>query len=300
MPEIPTKLEIQSILKEKQIPLIIDVRDLRPEALRIIFKKEALYTVLTYSMRRKADLAYASADELVAVSKEYLDRALSVNTKAKNPKVVYIGLDIDKFDKGVLENKDKIPNSEDVYWLIYAGTLGASYDLDTVLYAMKRLSELGYGDIKLRILGQGPYEQKLRSICNQKSICNVEFLGFVEYSVMAAYLALSDIAINAVKFRGSQSIINKVADYLAAGIPMLNSCVKPEMKKLIDENGVGINYDPEDANGLVAAIISLYEDNEKSKKMGIRARRLAEEKFDRKKTYLTLIDTIENVKWSNK
>lgn len=300
MPEIPTILGIRDIIKSKKIPLIIDIRDLRPEALRVIFKNEKLYRIATNHMKKQANLAYECADELVAVSQEYLERALSVNRHAKNPKVVYIGSIIEKFDEGVSKYSDDIITDKDEFHLIYAGTIGASYDLDTVILAMKELQSRGKTTIRLRILGQGPNEESLKLLCKEKDINNVEFIGFVDYERMAAYLSKSNVAINALKARGSQSIINKVADYLAAGIPMLSSSIKPEMKRIISENGVGLNYEPRDVSGLADSIEYLYSNPEICETMGKKARQLALDKFDRKTTYSELVKTIEEVEWHKK
>ena len=297
MPEIPTILGIKDVVNKKRIPMIIDVRDLRPEALRVVLKNELVYRIATYYMKLQANIAYASADELVAVSQEYLDRALSVNRYSKNPKVVYIGSIIEKFDKGVKKYSDYITVGKDEFYLIYAGTIGASYDLETLVLAMEELQKRNQKNIKLRILGQGPNENSLKALCKDRNINNVEFIGFVDYEEMAAYLSKSHVAINALKARGSQSIINKVADYLSAGIPMLSSSIKPEMKKLISINEVGINYEPEDVIGLADAIEYLHDNPDVRKAMGIKARNLALSKFNRETTYYELVKTIEEVEW---
>lgn len=300
MPEIPTILGIKDIVNQKKIPMIIDVRDLRPEALRVVFKNEIVYSVATHYMKLQANLAYASADELVAVSQEYLNRALSVNRYSKNPKVVYIGSIIEKFDNGVEKYSSHITVDKDKFYLIYTGTIGTSYDLDTLLLAMEELQKRNKKNIKLRILGQGPNENSLKTLCKDKNINNVEFIGFVDYEKMAAYLSKSHVAINALKARGSQSIINKVADYLSAGIPMLSSSIKPEMKEIISVNEVGINYEPEDVIGLADAIEYLYNNPDSCKSMGIIARNLALSKFNRETTYYELVKTIDEVEWHMK
>jgi glycosyltransferase involved in cell wall biosynthesis len=300
MPEIPTILGIRNILDNYKIPLIIDVRDLRPEAFKVFLKNEILYKILTFWMKFQANKAYASADELIAVSREYLDRGISVNRNSVDPKVVYIGSVIEKFDEGVEKYKNEIYFDDEDFILIYSGTLGESYDLETILLAMEKLQKNPLRKIKLVILGQGPSEKKLRNICFLNKINNVEFIGFVDYEKMASYLSKSSVAINAIKSRASQSIINKVADYLAAGIPILSSSLKKEMKNIIIDNNVGLNYIPEDVEGLVSSIEYLYDNPDLCNKMGRNARLLAEDQFDRKKSYLDIIKTINSVRWNKK
>lgn len=278
--------------KKLNIPIVVDVRDLRPEALRVKIRNEFLYKILTYSMKVEADRAYACADELVAVSKEYLERALQTNKKTKNPIVVYIGAILDLFEEGVKEFAPTIQKPEKEFWLTYAGTIGASYDIKTAIDAVSIIAK-DCPNVRLKILGQGPDKEYLENYA--KKICApVDFLGFVSYKEMAAWLSKSDITLNAIKIGASQSIINKVADYYAAGVPMLNSCRCEEQLWLNDHYKAGVNYLPENVNDLVEKFMLLYNDDNLRKEMGINARNLALEKFDRRNSYKEIIKLIDN------
>ena len=48
---------------------------------------------------------------------------------------------------------------------------------------------------------------------------------------MAAYLAKSDILVNSFVKKAPQSIVTKIGDYLAAGKPMINTCMSPEFRQ---------------------------------------------------------------------
>lgn len=274
------------------IPIIVDVRDLRPEALRVKIKNNFLYKVLTFRMKLAADRAYACADELLAVSREYLDRALQINKKAKRPTVVYIGAILELFEEGVKEYGQSIKKQDGEFWLTYAGTIGASYDLKTAIDAMEIITKQAT-NVRLKILGQGPDRNYLESYAKRLQL-PVDFLGFVEYKIMAAYLVKSDICLNAIKKRASQSIINKVADYYAAGIPMLNCCQCEEQLWLNEHYNAGLNYKPENVSDLVDKFFQLYNNKEVRETMGKNAKKLALEKFDRKRSYMEIIEIIDN------
>lgn len=293
MPDIDIILGIDKLLKIKGIPMIIDVRDLRPEALKVKFRNPFVYNILTWKMKRDADKSYACADELVAVSKEYLERALKVNTKSKNPEVVYIGSIINMFDEGVKTIAPSISKPDGEFWLTYAGTIGSSYDLKTAIDAMEIIREKA-PNVRLKILGQGPDRSALEAHAKAKGL-PVDFVGFVKYAEMAAYLSKSDVALNSIKKGASQSIINKVADYYAAGIPMLNSCLCEEQIWLNEHFNVGVNHKPEDIDDFVEKFMMLYNDEALRHDMGKNARKLAEERFDRENSYKTLIKVIDNV-----
>ena len=295
MPGAGTNIAMSRICKKNNIKMIVDVRDLRPEVFRVLLKQEWLYKIVTYRMKLKADKAYNTADELLAVSNEYLQRGLSANNHCRNPKAVYIGAILDKFYSGIEKYAPRIEKPEREIWATYAGTLGTTYDLYTLLDVAKSLQNKGYQNLRFKILGQGPEAEPLKLYAKTNEIANVDFIGFVDYEMMAAYLSKSDMTINSLKARASQSIINKVADYFAAGIPVLNGSLCKEMRDLVDDYMAGVNFEPENVESLEKAILYIINNPEESKVMGVHAKALALEKFDRKTSYLEIIKTIEDV-----
>lgn len=295
MPDMEIINGISKKCKELNKKLIVDVRDLHPEALRVVIKNPLLYKVLTYPMKCRADKAYAAADELIAVSQEYLNRAQLVNPNTSEPTVVYLGSSLKKFDKGIEKYAASITKKDGEFWIAYAGTLGESYDLDTVLIAAKKIYNDISNSIRFKILGQGPDEERLRKIVKDHNIHNVDFLGFLPYEVMAAYLSKCDLTLNAIKRSASASIINKVADYFSSGKPMLNSCCCKEQQEMVELNNVGLNYEPGDIQSFYSAVKKLYENDLLRLEYGRNARRLAEEKFDREESYKKILKIINKI-----
>lgn len=288
-------MPVRRLCEKNHVKMIVDIRDLRPEVFRVVVKNELLYQVLFFPMKLRADVAYGCADELVAVSQEYLDRGLQANKKSKDPVVVYLGTTFDKFFAGVAQYSDAIEKPAGEIWVIYAGTLGESYDLKTVIQTAKIMEDRGMGHIRFKILGQGPDEEKLKAYARETGVQNVDFVGFLPYEQMAAYLCRSDMTLNALKRNASQSIINKVADYFSAGIPILNGSCCKEMQDMVEKYQVGLNYRSEDPQDLAEKILQLADDPAKCKVYGENAKALAMAKFDRRTSYLELLKRIDNV-----
>lgn len=68
---------------------------------------------------------------------------------------VYVGNNLAAFDEGVRENADAVVKPAGEFWVTYAGTLGASYDLSTLVQAAK-LAEPQVSGLRVKILGDGP------------------------------------------------------------------------------------------------------------------------------------------------
>lgn len=277
------------------VKLILDINDLWPDSLKLILKNDSLYNITTFFMRKNTEKAYSYADGLVAVSEEYLLRAMKHNSNLKFNLPVYIGAMLERFDKGVRFKQDMINKQSNQIWITYIGTIGRSYDFETVMKAVALIRTKENIDIRFKILGKGPEEKRLIQISKSLKNSATDFEGFLEYELMAAFLSKSDICVNCIKQRASQSIINKVSDYFAAGKPVINCGPCKEMENLIDDYQCGINYEAENVEACVAAIMRLLNNPQLMEKYGYNSRKLAEEKFDREKTHQKIINMIEEI-----
>ena len=274
--------------KKNSIKFIIDVQDLWPEAFKIVFNVPIVSDFIYDILRKKADSIYESADCIIAVSQTYVERAMKVNKKCTKGYPVFLGTDLENFDDIAKESKIKRPDDE--IWIAYIGTLGHSYDLFTVIDALKLLKEK-YGKLKFIVMGDGPLKNEFETYAENSGIY-YEFTGNLDYSDMVSKLVACDIAVNPIKKGAAQSIINKVGDYAAAGLPVVNTQECEEYRNLVTEYDAGINCGNGDVQQLSEAIERLAINSEVREKMGANNRHLAEEKFDRQKTYPKLVKFI--------
>ena len=281
--------------KKKGIPFVPDVNDLWPEAMRMVLDIPVVSDILFYPLQRDAEKVYSLVSGIIGTSDEYRDRPLK-NQKLDVPrKTVYVGNEIAEFDKGVETYGPQIQKPGGEFWVSYAGTIGTSYDIRTMVLAGRELLDRGIDQIKIKILGGGPLKEELENLAKEKECTNVEFVGYAPYPKMAAYLAKSDILVNSFVKKAPQSIVTKIGDYLAAGKPMINTCMSPEFRQKVETDGFGINILPEDVKILTDAIMDLYKDREGCRIMGEKARKIAEEQFDRPESYKKIIELIEEL-----
>ena len=281
--------------KKKGIPFVPDVNDLWPEAMRMVLDIPVVSDILFYPLQRDAEKVYSLVSGIIGTSDEYRDRPLK-NQKLDVPrKTVYVGNEIAEFDRGVEKYGPEIQKPEGEFWVSYAGTIGTSYDIRTMVLAGKELLDRGMSQIKFKILGGGPVKDELENLAKEQGCVNVEFVGYAPYPKMAAYLAKSDILVNSFVKKAPQSIVTKIGDYLAAGKPMINTCMSPEFRQKVENDGFGINILPEDVKILADAIAELYEDRDGCRIMGEKARKIAEEQFDRPESYKKIIELIEEL-----
>lgn len=271
--------------KKKGIPFVADVNDLWPEAMRMVLDIPVVSDAAFYPLKRDAEKVYSLVSGIVGTSDEYRDRPSKNQSRDIPKETVYVGNEIAEFDRGAEEYMEETAKPEGEFWVTYAGTIGTSYDIRTMILAGEKLAEEGHEEIKIKILGDGPLKEELEVLADSRQIRNVEFTGYAPYEEMAAYLKQSDILVNSFVKKAPQSIVTKIGDYLAAGKPMINTCMSREFRRKVKQDGFGINIMPEDAGVLAEAILKLKQNEGRRLEMGRRARAVAEAEFDRPEAY---------------
>lgn len=268
-----------------KIPFVADVNDLWPEAMRMVFDIPIVSDLLFYPLKRDAEKVYSLTSGVIGTSDEYRDRPFLNQKRDVLKETVYVGNEISVFDREAEQHADEVQKEEGTFWVTYAGTIGTSYDIRTMVLAAEELMKQGKTKIRFQILGDGPTREMLENLAKERKIQNVKFTGYVPYEQMAAYLVKSDVLINSFVRKAPQSIVTKIGDYLAAGKPMINTCMSLEFRKKVEQDGFGINIEPEDVRELVNAVEWMYENEAERNDMGNRARKIAEEQFDRPVSY---------------
>lgn len=290
IPSLAVGKVVAQYAERNNVRFIIDVQDLWPEAFKMVFNIPVISSILFYPMKREADYIYARADSIIAVSESYCNRALKVNKKVDNGLSVFLGTDLNYFDECAKKNKVKF--NDDVIRIAYIGTLGHSYDIPLVIDSIKYLNEKGINNLKFIIMGDGPLKEEFENYADEKKV-DCQFTGRLEYEKMVGLLCSCDIAVNPIKKGSAGSIINKVGDYAAAGLPVVNTQDCEEYKVLLRKNKAGINCNNGDIKELAKEIEKVYKDKILRKEYGINNRKIAEKYFDRKSNYIKIIKLIE-------
>ena len=280
-----------NVAKKLGVKCIIDVQDLWPEAFETVFSSKIARAVF-YPLKKYADSIYKQANALMAVSQAYKKRALSVCKSSKNSFVLHLGIDLSLFDR-VKESNFPAKKKDGEWWATYIGTIGKSYDIKTIFDAAESL-ESSHKSIRFFIAGDGPQLIEMKKIAAEKKLNNCLFLGFLRFEDMVGLLRQSDIGLHCIVTGSKIAFPNKVFDYMAARLPIVNS-VQGELEELLKSENTGIQYEGGNAESLKNAILELYRNPEKRKEMGANARRLAEERFDKNKTYPQLAGFLEDV-----
>jgi glycosyltransferase involved in cell wall biosynthesis len=175
---------------------------------------------------------------------------------------------------------------------VYAGAMGKSYDVETVIKCAKYLHEKGFADAQFLIAGNGPKAGALSKMA--ESLPNVKFFGWLNEEALAELLDSSHIGIACYARSATQSVTYKLFDYLGAGLPIL--CSLPgEMSNIIESEQIGYTYPAEDVNALAKIVQYLSVKPDLVCEMSERARTFAEHFGDSRVVYHKMVEYLEKI-----
>jgi len=273
---------------KRAIPFIVDVNDHWFETMRVLPDVPLIGDLASLPFTRDARVAYQYATAVVGTSDEYAAHPFTHRPANIERLTAYVGNELAAFDTHAHKNKALVDKGAGEFWVTYTGTLDTVYDIGTLLHATAVLKQRGYDAVRTLIIGSGPSQERLEELAKTLD-ANITFTGYREYPMMAAYLIHSDVVVNSFIKRAPQPIASKIADYVAAGKPVVNTNGNAELKGLVDRAGIGVNVEAEDVEALAGAIASLHDDPARRAAMGTNARQLAREHFDRATSYQRIV-----------
>ena len=252
IPSTDAAYYVTKYAKKNNIKLIIDIQDLWPEAFKMVFNIPIISDIIFYPMNRKANFVYKNADKIIGVSETYVNRALSVNRKVEKGLSVFLGTDLKYFDS-LTKNGEKYND----FTVVYLGTLGHSYNIKLIIDALEQVKLKYNKNINFLIMGDGPLKNEFESYSKNKNL-QIEFTGRLKYEDMVYRLKKCHLAVNPIVDGSAGSIINKVGDYAAAGLPVINTQDCKEYKMLIEKYNIGFSFLNNDIAGYKPVVVKEF------------------------------------------
>jgi glycosyltransferase involved in cell wall biosynthesis len=191
-----------------------------------------------------------------------------------------------------MEDDSAVPakQAEDV-WAIYAGMLGHTYDVYTLMDAARILSRNPQArNIRIIVAGDGPLRRTLVDFISQHGLRNLIYVGVLDMPGLCRLYARSDIGL-CIYAPGSTVVIPaKAFDYYAAALPIVNS-LEGEFADYLREQGIGVQYKAGDPVSLASSLVELASNPRRRELMRRRLEEVASV-FDRDQQYAKVFDLL--------
>lgn len=299
LPLVPISI---SIGKKYKIPIIFDMHENFPEALRVWREGKSILGY-TYDLVFDSVFLYKiieqrcvkSVNHIIVVVKEQKDRLIKLGVPDDKITVVMNTEDLEVFDNVEIISLDYRDN----FVISYVGGFGQHRGIDAAIKAMPKILDKIPNAILLLVggKGSGKYEEELKKLCkNLKVENNVAFTGWVDFNYVPSYIALSDVGLVPHYASGhtNTTIPHKIFQYMAMKKPVIVTDAKP-LKRIVEETKCGIVVPSGDYNKMAEAIIGLHEDKKWARKLGKNGRRAVEVKYNWEEEAKKLISLYEEL-----
>lgn len=248
----------------KGAPFVFELRDIWPESIKAVGAMKDS-PVLRW-LERIERLLYRKATRIVAVTESYKRILARRGVDPAKIAVVTNGVDLTRF-----RPREKDPELVARYGLEgqfvagYVGTHGLAHGLETLLEAADLVRTNGRGDsIRFVLLGNGARKQALCEMAARMGLENVSFIDSVPKDQVTRYWSLLDVSIIHLKRSElfTAVIPSKLFEGMGMGIPVLHG-VRGESARIVEREGLGLVFEPENARDLCEKLIRLREDPER-------------------------------------
>lgn len=263
-----------------QVPFVLEVRDLWPQSIVDLGVMSVRHPVIA-GLRRLERFVYRRASMLVSVTDAFVRTWAAQGVDVSKAVVVKNGVDLRRFT--VRPSEAAVRNTyglTDAFVVTYVGTHGLAHGLERLVDAADRLRHRT--DIRFLFVGEGADRQRLVALAEERGLTNVSFAGEQPREAVPGILAASDLV--AVTLRDiplfEQVIPSKIFEILACARPVLLA-VRGEAAEIVRRSGGGWLVEPEDVDGMVAAIEDAAARPEEARARGAAGRVFVEREFDR-------------------
>ena len=255
---------------------IVTKRD-KPKNLNPNEKSMLRYNFLLRSYEKKL---MKRSDALIAVSKYTVDELTELyGIDEKKIHVIYNGVDVQKFkprpDRTELRRDFGLEAEKKI--VLFVGRLYHRKGLEILLRSIPPVLQ-EFSDVKFVISGKGfkEKEESLRNLAKQLDIeDHVTFMGYVPDEKLPNLYSASDIFVLPAIY---ENFPFAILEAQATGLPVISTKVGGIPEFLVD-NENGFLIDAGDSAQLTQRVLALLQDPKLAKEMGMRGRKLIEEKF---------------------
>ena len=273
---------------------VFEVRDLWPEfPIQVGAVKNPL---LIWALRKFEKRIYKCSEHVVALSPGMQEGVVKAGTPVRKTSMIpnmskpdifhphevdmeivkRFGIDLNKFN------------------VIHFGMLAVANGLEYIVNAALDLKNRGDNSINFIFMGEGAMEPKLKEVCKEHNLNNVQFLGNHPVGVVAEVTNCCDASITSFKNLPilATNSPNKLFDSLSAGKPIIVNSAG-WTKDMVEQQNCGFYVNVEKPSELADKLLEYKDKKDLLEEWGRNARRLSVEVYDKAKLSAQVAEVLE-------
>lgn len=281
-------------------PTVYNLQDLFPDSL-INLNSRLESNMLIRFFRKFEKLIYKGNSHLLTISQDFRKSVQSRGIPEKKISVVYNWIDSNdikpvKRDENKLFEKYNLDHGS--FYITHCGNIGHSQNLEMVINTAKKL-EMTHPDIRFVFIGDGARVSVIQDYIKEMKAGNVSILPYQSFEDLSLVFGLGDVSLVCAKRGVSSGLFpSKTWSIMSAGRAVLCSFDESsELCSIIRTADCGICIPPENEEDFKNAVISLYNDRERTVQYGINGRQYILQKLTREygtSEYYRILKEISN------
>lgn len=309
-PTVELCLEATRYGRERNVPVVIDIRDLWPDLFldlvpRIL--RPAAKTLLR-PLFEQARLACRNATAITGITPEYIDFGLRYGGRKKGPQDRAFPMGYRQREPSAAEQTQAaafwkqhgLVDGSSEFIACWFGAMGRHSELATVIEAARLLEKQDAQSgpvgrpVRFVLCGAGPDLNRCRRLA--RDCPNVRLPGWINAAEIWTLMRTASVGLTPYVSNENyiRNVPNKPVEYLSAGLPIVSS-LQGVLADLLAEHQCGITYPNRDAAGLAAAIAGLRDDADRLHRMSENAQRLYRERFIAETVYADMQTYLEQI-----
>ena len=275
-PPLPLALAALGLCRLRRRPLVVNLQDLFPQSAIDLGVLKDPYLIRIF--RKMESFLYRRAQLITVHSPGNQSHVLAAGGDPEKIRVVPNWVDTEAIRPAPRQNRLREKLGLGRHFIVsFAGIMGYSQDLDTVLQSAARLKDRP--DIVFLLVGDGVEKARLLETAKAQRLANVRFLAMRPKEEYPEVLAASDVCLATLRKQVRTPVVpSKILSIMAAGRAVLASLpLEGDAPRLIEEAGCGVCLPPGDPEALARAVLHLYGHPELLEEMGARGRAYAVE-----------------------
>jgi len=262
------------------VPFISNIQDIYPDvAIRMgVMKNPAVIA----GYKKLERFVYAHSAAITVISEGFRQNLVAKGVPPERIEVIPNFIDAAFVAPHPRRNEfSREQGWDDKFVALFAGNVGMSQGLDTVLEAAALLRDIP--DLLFAIVGNGASKPALLAQAEALGLTNVQFLPYQSYDQVPLLYSAADLGLIPLR-RGftNDSVPSKLFTIMGVARPLVAGVDShSETAQVIAASGCGLRVEPEDAGALADAVRTLYEDRDRCEEMGRRGRLHVEAHYTR-------------------
>lgn len=262
-PQFFTVCAVYTVSRLKSVPFVFELRDLWPESIKAVGAMADSF--FFRALQRLEMFLYQKAAGIVTVTHSFKKNIIARGVNANKITVITNGVDMSRF-KPLPKDRDLLRqfNLEGRFVIGYVGTHGMAHHLETLLYAADMIRSRPGGNVfHFILLGDGARKKALKEEALRLRLDNVTFVDSVAKDHVVRYWSLIDVSVIHLRKTAlfTTVIPSKLFECMGMGIPVLHG-VAGESADIVEREKVGIVFEPENAEELVAGLLRLKSETD--------------------------------------